>query len=111
MCRKSMKWKIGLVLVLVLSVLTVTFSGCVEEEVVTPIQPIAPRVEAAPTSTSTPKPTPTPTPAPTATPIPTPTQPLEVSQPEQIKLSGSGPGIKGMRFIDVLEKYGEEKHD
>ena len=90
MCRKSMKWKIGLVLVLVLSVLTVTFSGCVEEEVVTPIQPIAPRVEAA--STSTPTPTPTPTPTATATPIPTSTQPQEVSQPEPIKLSGIGPG-------------------
>ena len=83
-----MKRNVGLVLVLVLSVLTLTFSGCVEEEVVTPAQPIAPRVEAAPTPAPTPKPTSTPT----ATPILTPTQPQEISQPGSIKLSGIGSG-------------------
>ncbi len=104
-----MKWKIGLVLVLVLGVLKVPFSGCVEEEPVMPTQPIAPRVEAAPTST--PKPTLTPTPVPTANPTLTLIEPQDVSQPEQIKLSGSGPGIKGMRFIDFLEKHGGKKRD
>ena len=78
-------------MILVLSLLTVTLSGCVEEESVMPTQPIAQRVEVDLT--------------------PTPTQPQEVSHPEQIKLSGSGPGIKGMYFIDVLEKYGEKKRD
>ena len=92
-------------MILVLGLLTVKFSGCVEEGAVEPIQPIAPRVDAAPT------PTIKPTPAPTATPIPTPTQPQEVSQPEQIKFSGCESGIKGMSFIDVLEKYGEKKRD
>ncbi len=88
MGRKNMKWKVGLVLVLVLSLLAITLSGCVEEEPVMP-QPIAPRVEAA----LTPTPSPTTTPTPTATPIPTLTQPQEVSQPEQIKFSGCGSGI------------------
>ncbi|MDD2777974.1 MAG: hypothetical protein PHS47_03995 [Methanocellales archaeon] len=81
-----MNCKIGLVLILILSVLTVTFSGCVEEEPVVPLQPIAPRVEAAPTPTPAPKPTP----ALTEIPIPTRTQPQEVSQSEQIKFSGEG---------------------
>ncbi len=98
-----MKCKIGVVLVLISIALIVTFSGCVEEEPVMPSQPIAPRVEAAPTSTpnptptTTPKPTPAPTPTPTsdptATPIPTPIQIQEVSQPEQIKFSGYESGI------------------
>ncbi|MFC1786642.1 hypothetical protein ACFLY8_01225 [Halobacteriota archaeon] len=95
-----MKWKIGLVLILVLSMLTVAFSGCVGEKVIKPTQPMAPRVKAAPT----PNPKPKQTQAPTAILIPTPTPPQEVSQPEQIKLSGSGPGIKGTNFIDILEK-------
>ncbi|MDD2665763.1 MAG: hypothetical protein PHD13_04655 [Methanocellales archaeon] len=82
-----MKFRIGLVLVLVLSVLTVTFSGCVGEELVMPSQPIAPRAEAAPT------PTPKPTPIPIATPVPTQTQTQEVSQLKQIKFSGCESGI------------------
>jgi|GEM_PF-3916370 len=40
-----MNGKIGLILIL--SVLTVTFSGCVEEGPAMPSQPIAPMVEAA----------------------------------------------------------------
>jgi hypothetical protein len=84
-----MKWKIALVLMLVLSLLIVTFSGCVEEAPVTPTQPIAQRVEAAPTPAPTPKPTPTPN----TTPTPALTQPQEASQPEQIKFSGCGSGI------------------
>ncbi len=64
-----MNCKIGLVLIL--SVLTVTFSGCVEEEPVMLPQPIAP-VEAAPTPIPTLKPTSTPIPTPTPT-ITTPT--------------------------------------
>ncbi|NYT00849.1 MAG: rhodanese-like domain-containing protein [Methanocellales archaeon] len=57
-----MKCKIALVLMLVLSLLIVTFSGCVKEGAIPP--PV-------PTPTPTPKTTPTPTPKPT--PIPTPT--------------------------------------
>ncbi|MDD3421515.1 MAG: hypothetical protein PHS47_04385 [Methanocellales archaeon] len=53
-----MECKIGLVLILILSVLAVTFSGCVEEEPVMLPQPLAPRVEAAPTPTPTPTATP-----------------------------------------------------
>ena len=72
MDKKTVKWKIALVLVLVLSMLTVAFSGCVEEEPVTPTQPIAPRVEAAPTPKPNTTPSPNPTPTPTQTPTPTP---------------------------------------
>ncbi|MFC1786570.1 rhodanese-like domain-containing protein [Halobacteriota archaeon] len=55
-----MKWKIVLVLMLVLSLLTVTFSGCVEDGGVTPLPVL------------TPTPTPSPTPTPTPTPLPSP---------------------------------------
>ncbi|MFC1786644.1 hypothetical protein ACFLY8_01235 [Halobacteriota archaeon] len=72
MDKKTVRWKIALVLILVLSMLTVAFSGCVEEEAVTPTQPVVPRVEAAPTPKPNTTPLPTPTPAPTPTPTPTP---------------------------------------
>ncbi len=85
-----MKLKIVLVLMLVLSLLIVNFSGCVEEKAVTPTQPIAPRVEAA---TATPAPIPKSTTTSNATPTPTLIETQEVSQPEQIKFSGTGSGI------------------
>ena len=89
-----MKWKIVLVLMLVLSLLIVTFSGCVKEEAVTPTQPIAPRVEAAPTPT--PKPVSTPVSTHQHIPQPVPTHTSTQAQGESnldlspIKFSGEG---------------------
>ncbi|MFC1786569.1 hypothetical protein ACFLY8_00855 [Halobacteriota archaeon] len=90
-----MKWKIALVLVLVLSMLTVAFSGCVEEEVVvTPAPPLAPRVEAA--STPTPKPVSIPLPTHQHISQPAPTNTSTQAQGESnldlgpLKFSGEG---------------------
>ncbi|MDD2665544.1 MAG: hypothetical protein PHD13_02015 [Methanocellales archaeon] len=68
-----MKRKI--VLILVFSLLTTTFSGCVQEETVTPTQTptLAPRPIPATTPTPTPRQTPVPTPTPTPAPTPSPT--------------------------------------
>ena len=76
-----MKWKIVLILVLVLSMLTVMFSGCIEEGAVEPTQPIAQRVEAAPTPPPTPTLIPTPKQASTTTPTPTPTPAPKLQTP------------------------------
>lgn len=67
----NMKWKSGVVLILVL---VVAFSGCVETEPTATSSPTpTPVLTPVPTPTSTTMPTSTPTPVPTSTPTPTPT--------------------------------------
>ncbi len=87
---------------LVLSLLTVTFSGCIEEEIATPIPTPTP----VSTPTPTPVPTPMPTPATTPKPTPTPTPFVTISVIEAKQLLDSNPSIV---ILDVrtVEEFNE----